>query len=534
MSGLLKLRHYQEEAIDAVVSDWEAGVLRPALVMATGSGKTAVAAHIIARHAHGRAVFLVHRDELASQAHAAFRSVGLDVGIVKAGRNDVDAPVIVGSVQTLQNPERLKQVVGASCVIVDEAHRAAAPSYRRVLEGLGTFTDVRALGLSATLTRHGGGDLGAVWEKVAYTYDILDGISDGYLCDVVGRMVTVDDLSLSEVKTVGKDFSRTSLSEILMGSDARRVVVAAYKEHAAGMSGVCFTPDVKSAHAFAEAFTAGGIPAAPIWGAMPAEERSRSLSAARDGSVQVLVNCSVLTEGFDLPRMQCAVIARPTRNPGTFCQMVGRVTRKHPGKKSALVLDVVGASLDHRLATTADLSSKRITSVRTGESLREAAAREAKTRNPSLKKYVVDTREVDLFHSSTAVWLETPGGVWFIPTGNALVFLWPGKDGRYDVGIRPDQGRGGHFIQRDVDLDAAMSWGEEHAEEYAAAWQAREGRSFGTTRKASWRRSRPSESHVAYAESLGISLPEGARAGEVSDRIAVYRASKALDGRNRN
>lgn len=542
MSSLLKLRDYQQEAVDAVGNEWANGTRRTSLVMATGTGKTATAAHVIARF-DAPSLFLVHRDELATQAEEAFRRVGLNVGVIKAGRDEVDAEVVVGSVQTLANPARLARYLSASStyrrlVVVDEAHHAAAASYRKILTGLGAFDDrgsTAALGLSATLYRADTQGLGAVWESVAYRYDILDGIDDGWLCDVVGQRVTVDGLSLIDAKISGGDFTASSLSELLSSDDAISATVAAYLEHAADKPGIVFTPDVHSAKLYANGFKAAGITAEAVWGEMPVEDRRLILKRYQLGEIQILANCMIFTEGTDLPRATVAVIARPTMNPALYIQMVGRVLRIFPGKDKALVLDVAGVSADHQLATLADLSSKRINEVEPGESLREAAAREARARNPKLAGYVIKTEEVNLFGRSRSAWLQTHGGIWFIPAGDKVVFLWPSKmPGLYSVGIRPLGQSGGGFLITDVDLDTGMTWGEQSAETYVERWQDRRGTSTVRPDRKSGRKSGPpSSGTIALARSLGIEVTSGTTGRELSGIIDVERASRALDRNGR-
>jgi superfamily II DNA or RNA helicase len=540
VSGLLKLRHYQVEASEAIEEDWRAGVQRVAAAMATGTGKTLLATHVIDRRLAETklpALFLVHRDELAEQSAKTFGDHGLDVGVVKAERNDVMAPVMVGSVQTLARASRRSQLPpNLGLIVVDEAHHATATSYRAILEQGKVFesgSPCVALGLSATLARGDGSGLGQVWEKVSYKYDILDGIADGYLCDVVGQLVTVDGMSLANAKISGGDFQPASLSEILSSRDTIDTVVAAYTEHAREMYGFVFTPDVDSAKRYAAAFQGAGYTAEAVWGDMPIADRRLVMKRARAGEIQILVNCGIFTEGTDLPRFQCAVIARPTMNEGLYIQMVGRVLRLFPGKDLALVLDVAGVSQDHRLATLADLSTRRIQEVRPGESLREAAQREIKARNSNLAGYVISSEEVDLFHQSRSVWLQTFGGVWFIPVGNAVVYVHPAKrDGLYHVGIKPIDGSGKtRPVKLNVPLELAMAWGEQYAETYGEAWQQREGKSFGMTRKANWRRQPASSNMIDYAISLGIDVPEKPRAGDLSCIIEVNRASQVLDGK---
>ena len=105
--NVLQLRPYQREAVVAVEKAEASGVTRPLLSLPTGTGKTVIFAHLITQRA-GRALVLAHRDELIQQAADKIRLVdsSLDVGIVKAERDETDAPVVVGSVQTLYRPRR--------------------------------------------------------------------------------------------------------------------------------------------------------------------------------------------------------------------------------------------------------------------------------------------------------------------------------------------------------------------------------------------------------------------------------------------
>jgi superfamily II DNA or RNA helicase len=542
MAQLLKLRDYQSSAIDAVDAEWAKGIKRTALVLATGTGKTVIFSHVARRFLEtadkGEGVLiLVHRDELADQAANKLRDVvaGMQVGIVKAGRNDVNARVIIGSVQTLRNSARLEQLRRIGLVIVDECHHAAAASYVKIMTELGCYDDaspVVSLGVTATLSRNDGKGLGEVWQTIAgEPYDILDGIADGWLTDVRGHLVTVDGLTLSDLSMSRGDFKVGSLTEALETSDARRFVIESYTEHARDMPGVVFVPSVKSAFDFTEAFSDAGYSVAAVWGDMDHEDRKLALKRFREGDTQLLVNCMVLTEGFDAPRAQCAVIARPTTSPTLYTQMVGRVLRPFPGKGAALVLDVVGASRDHRLATLADLSTGRITEITEGETLREAAERERKRTGSQLAGYTMGWDEVDLFHRSRAIWLQTYGGTWFIGVGNALVFIWPTGDA-YSVGIRPRFISGGRWIREGVSLDAAMAWGEAEADRYAEAWQNKIDKSFGTTRSASWRRSPASRKAMDRALRIGITLDQlsgDLRAGALSDMIDRHEASAKLD-----
>lgn len=534
----LNLRPYQRECVRAVLDAAASGVRRPACVLPTGSGKTVIFSHL-SRHWNeygfdGRILILVHRDELVRQTVAKLQVVAphLKVGIVQAQQDEhIDCDVVVASVQTVRKLHRLDNITESGrigLVIVDECHHASAESYVTVLNALGCFNpdgETIAVGFTATLSRSDMKSLGDIWESVAFQRDILDMIPQ-YLVDVSGKMVTVDGFSLSQVTMRGGDYQIGSLSDALLSADAPDFIADAYVEHAADKPGIVFAPSVATAEAFTEALCRRGIEARTVWGAMDKDLRRETLKDAHEGRVQVLVNCMVLTEGFDWPRAEVAVIARPTTSSALYVQMVGRVLRQYPGKEKALVLDIVGATQEHRLATLADLTSNRIQIIQEGESLTEAVVRERKEGNEYLRDYVILYQDVDLFHRSDAVWLQTYEGVWFVTTHDDVYFIWPGTEpDRYHVGVKPMKGKGGGWRHKDVPLEAAMEWAEQEALNSGGPFSV-------ASRKASWRVGRrpPSEGQLKYAQMVGLkSIPENITKRELSDMINVHVVSRMLD-----
>src|SRR5690606_40419450 len=97
-----------------------------------------------------------------------------------------------------------------------------------------------------------------------------------------------------------------------------------------------------TAESFAQDFRDQGISTEVVTGSTPVEERQEIFKRYQERETQVLANCMVLTEGWDMPQAEVAVIARPTQSRGRFIQMAGRVLRPLPGKDKALILDVVG------------------------------------------------------------------------------------------------------------------------------------------------------------------------------------------------
>lgn len=546
----LKLRPYQVESQEAIWAAWDRGVRRPALVLPTGMGKTVIFASLAddfikRRPDAGPVLILVHRDELIQQAKAKIHALAprLRVGIVKAAKNEIFADVIIASVQTLAREKRrmmLPRRIGL--VIVDEAHHAAAASYKAVLEHAGCFNPLGpaeipgavALGVTATMSRNDRLGLGDVWEEVVYKKDIQYGILNGFLTDVRGKTVMVDDLDLGSVARTRGDYAESALGDALTDSGAGVVAAEKYKELAGDRQGVAFWPTVATAYGMAEDFLAAGIPTEVITGKTPHEERELIYKRVRAGETQVLSNCMVLTEGFDMPQLGCAVIGRPTTSQALYVQMVGRVLRPWPGKVDALVLDVMGVSTKLALASIVDLSETRVRP-KDDETLAEAMEREAKEAEEAGESYAeeakgkrirlsgqVDVKDVDLFHGSASSWLKTRAGVWFVPTREFTFFLWPDDGDTWKVGRSSVHStKGGIWLERELPQEMALAIAEQHAKEADPSV---------SQRGASWRKDKHgSPAQISLAQSVGIRDAAEMRKSDLSNAISIHYASKLLD-----
>ncbi len=524
-----KPRPYQLEAIEALRKGWAAGQNRLAVVLPTGAGKTVVFSHLAHQMldglGHRRVLVIAHREELIEQAASKLLAVDpmLRVGIVKAQRDDhADADVIVASVQTLAVARRREAIRDIGLIIVDECHHAAARTYMEVLRHFGAWDGVPVAGFTATMTRTDGG-LAEVWQDVVMRLDILDMISDGYLCDVRGKAITVDTLDLNKVKTRGGDLVDGQLGKALEDSGAIDAIAKAYVEHAGDRAGVVFTPTVATAQAAAAALTAAGVTAAPVWGAMGKDERRTTLARYVAGEVQVLTNCMVLTEGFDAPHTSCIVVARPTKSPGLYVQMVGRGLRPAPGKRDALLLDVMGAASRHKLASMVDLTEREVGEAEEGKSLKQVAEEHVVSEKRRALAAQVSAEEINLFGQSAIRWLRTEDGTWFIRlTGAMFLFLVRDPGTRLYRMRRWTQADGVHPPKDDVarPLPEALAWLEQQAKVLApGAFVAREAR---------WRRGQPSDKQFGLCRRLGIKVPRGATSGDVADLIDQDRVGRVL------
>lgn len=293
-------RAYQARTFDAVLGHFRSGKRSPLIVAPTGAGKTYMCAWLSDRHMSrgGRGVvWLAHRRELVSQAAATLRAFGLEVGASGLGAS---APVQCATVQTLL---ARGEVPPASLVIFDEAHHFAADDWGRLVE---VYRDAYAIGATATPERLDGRGLGGNHDSIVVAAQPQELIDAGVLvpCRLIRprRIVPRNGIALDPVDA----FFR-------------------YTPNARGA--VVFAASVKLAHEYAMRFKQKGVEARTITGTMSADERDASLARFARGEVRVLTNVNVLTEGWDCPPADVAIIARKIMSTSLWIQVGGRVMR---------------------------------------------------------------------------------------------------------------------------------------------------------------------------------------------------------------
>ncbi|KAJ1677200.1 DEAD DEAH box helicase, partial [Spiromyces aspiralis] len=231
------------------------------------------------------------------------------------------------------------------CIIIDEAHHASAQTYRRILRHFAADTSdcqIYVWGCSATLRRYDGLGLAGVFDEITYQRPFLSMIKEGWLCGI--RVTSIETRTdLNGVRKLGDDLALASLSRAVNNLERNKLIVDAYRKFAQGSrrSTVVFAVNVNHVKALVKAFSDAGIEAATITASTNRNDRVEILRAFSERRIPVLINCGILTEGTDIPAIDCVMMARPTRSPVLFQQMLGRGMRLYPGKADCLVLDFV-------------------------------------------------------------------------------------------------------------------------------------------------------------------------------------------------
>lgn len=333
---MFQLRDYQQQAVNSVIDQWAKGTRSTLLVMATGTGKTVVFAEIIrkwsATHPGRRVLVMAHRKVLVDQAKAKMRDM----------RN-----VEVTTVQAASRRVSKTKPDAYGLIVIDEAHHSLAKSYRTVIDH---YASAKVLGVTATPERCDGADMGAVFQSVAFTYDMANAIHDGYLSKVKICKAPLQ-VNLANVHSRQGDYDAAELAnavEPLLDSAAKWIKANAAERHV-----VVFLPLVDTAKKMAEACKRHGIKAEEIDG--ESSGKDAALKRFEHGETQVLCNAALLTEGWDAPICDCVMVLRPTQSRALYVQMVGRGTRLHPGKTDVLVPDVLALNARHDVMRPADV-----------------------------------------------------------------------------------------------------------------------------------------------------------------------------------
>ena len=378
------MRPYQGACVDAFDSAF--AIHRTALgVLPTGTGKTVVFAHLCHRQSN-RCMVIAHREELIDQAARKILAVtGVHPDIEMADRRAgtlLKSPYVVASVQTL-NAGRVPRMQRFDpsefdMLVIDEAHHAVSDSYRRVISHFMANPELRMPGFTATPDRLDNLAMGSVFETVAFRYEILDALNDGWLCPVVVKQIFVKEIDLANVRTTAGDLNGKDLSEQMEKERVCHEIVRAMIDELHGRRALVFAVTVAQAELMCDIANTAGLPSAVVHGGTHSDERRRTLRMYAAGKYRALFNVGIATEGFDDPGIEVVVLGRPTKSRALMAQQVGRGTRVLPGvvdgieqadlrraaiaacpKPSVLVLDFTGNTGRHKLVSPADILGGR-------------------------------------------------------------------------------------------------------------------------------------------------------------------------------
>ena len=330
----------QNEALRALEETRIQGFRRGLVVMATGLGKTLLAAFDSNRPDFGRVLFIAHREEILRQSRDAFRRVRPDgrFGFFLGADRDPEADVVFASIQTLHRHLDRFDSDRFDYVVVDEFHHAAAPTYRRAIE---SFRPKFLLGLTATPYRLDGADLLALCgNNLVFECDLVEGIRQERLSPFHYWGIK-DVADYAPIPWRNGRFDPDKLAEAIETMQRAEQALAEWRERAVGPT-LAFCTTIAHAEFMAEFFKRRGVRSVAVHSGPQSAPRQSAVEDLRSGAIQVLFAVDVFNEGVDIPEIGTVLMLRPTDSPVIFLQQLGRGLRLTDDRAALQVIDFVG------------------------------------------------------------------------------------------------------------------------------------------------------------------------------------------------
>ena len=326
----LRLRPPQIECRDAVVDSLSENPSCIA-IMATGTGKTEVAASVI--HAldpglEGTVVCSPFRD-LVAQTADRLRKRGVPNTIEMATLRS-STPVTVGCYASLLSRDRYQQFLGRKLLIVDESHINYTKNAVRMITHF-RESGTKVLGLTATPDRMQGDPLTKFYGPVAFDYPYRSALRDGWLVPTKVWMAVIEEMDLTQCQGTKHEFNLDRLNEIMAKERVVHAIASLVAQHYDGLPSVVFCANIRQAEMLREVLERHRVMASIVHSNMDPEERRMHLRDFENGDSEVIINVGCLTMGWDHPPVRKLFLARPTKSRALYQQMFGRGTRPLPG-----------------------------------------------------------------------------------------------------------------------------------------------------------------------------------------------------------
>jgi len=312
----------------------------------TGSGKTVIQALICQRELQrgDATAILTPRNEIFDQTHRTVSDLcgHGNVSVLRAKRQgetwDPVNPVHIVSWPTLIARSKKNDFwfPRVQRVLVDECHLSMAP---KILEILHHYAPkARIDGYTATPARQTGTGLGRFFTEIKHVTSVRQLIKEGYLAPV--EYYAGDTPDLEGIRVRRGDYETKKLSNrcvTLVGEAVENWLRLASTRHT-----IVFTVDIAHCEALAERYQKAGIKAAALHTGMDQAERDDVVAAFKAQKIQVLVNVSIASYGFDAPSVNCIQVCRPTKSIVLHLQMIGRGMRPKDDGTECMMLDHAG------------------------------------------------------------------------------------------------------------------------------------------------------------------------------------------------
>lgn len=553
---IYQLRKHQQRCMDKIKNRYEESVHDQLVKMPTGTGKTPLLASIPkALGFNKRCLYIAHREELVTQLADKLRvwNPGRSVGIEMAD-SSTNADLVAASVQTIGRKGSPRLLAfdpnDIDLVAIDEAHHVVSASYLSILDHFGVrnrdeHNRILNIGVTATVNRTDGRGYKGIYEEIVFDMSMLDAVREGWIVEPRGQRVSTQE-SLDGVDSSNGDFQSAPLSKAVNTPRRNALAVKAWVEHGGNRQTIGFCVDVQHCKDLAAMFVSKGIKAEAVWGDDP--DRKDKLARHRAGEIRVLLNCQLLTEGYDDWQIGCILFARPTKSEVLYTQVLGRGTRLQYNisnivearlagtniiKHDCIVIDLVDNTTKHSLVTISslyglgdmDLKKKPMLEV-----LEEVAKLKAKNPDldvsncPDLDSLKTYAEEIDLFkqNQTPPEIIEISGNSWvkrsktaepvydcFLPKGDYMMVMPYNGQWVLKGRVMMNEIYNNHPSLRDAIEEGDYKIKSIGGKQYAAV----------ANRDAAWTKKKPNEAQLKLAKKIGLNVPNGVSSGELAKQL---------------
>lgn len=348
----ITLRDYQQEAVDKTIEYLFTRDGNPLVVAPTGSGKSLMIAALCARLSENGAkkiIVLAHRKELLVQNESAIKKLNPNITTnfySAALRNkSLQGDIIIAGIASIAKVDAGK-FPKFDYIIIDEAHLVNNEDDGIYRKFISYFPAARKIGFSATPFRLNGGLLHrhrfSIFTDIVVEIPIIKLMQQGYLSYLVSK-ISIEQPNLEKLHVRAGEFIQAEYDNIYTNKDLIRKTIDDIIQYAEDRSSwLIFCSSVNHVQKVHQELKKRGISSDTITGKTPAKMRDDIIDNFKSRKIKALVNCDVLTVGFDAPNVDLIAILRPTKSCGLFIQICGRGTRLFSNKANCLILDYGG------------------------------------------------------------------------------------------------------------------------------------------------------------------------------------------------
>lgn len=343
----LKPNSMQRAFIQSLDQIQKSGNNKALLISATGTGKTYASAFALKYNNPTKALFLVHREQIAKQALNSYRNVFGDTksfGLLSGNHKDVNSDYLFATMQTMSKPDVYQSFDREvfDIIVIDEAHRIGATSYQNIIN---YFKPKFWLGMTASPERTDNFDVYATFDhNIAYEIRLQQALEENLLCPF--HYFGITDIIIAE-----REFEETKLEDFrFLASDERVNYIIEQAEYYGysgnRVKGLIFCSSKKECALLSEKMNQKGYSTIHLSGENTQEERERAIERLvcdnESNKLDYILTVDIFNEGVDIPEINQVILLRPTQSPIIFVQQLGRGLRKFKGKEYVVVLDFIG------------------------------------------------------------------------------------------------------------------------------------------------------------------------------------------------